>query len=82
MFGDKKETVRLDCSVCHKPQFIMVDLEDVERAMAERSKNVMGVFVDREGKPYVTPAEAEMFISKTCDNCWKLLCPDDDLAYN
>jgi len=43
---------------------------------------VQHAFVDRTGKPYLTTAERELFLSGCCDECWHLLCPSDLQAYN
>lgn len=82
MYGKKKEIVSLECHICHKPQLIKVDLEDVERGLADKGKTIAEIFIDPAGNLYLTPAESEMFISKTCEACWKVLCPDDDSFYN
>jgi len=43
---------------------------------------VQHAFVDRNGKPYLSAAERELFpaCSGVCASCWKLLCPSDKLA--
>jgi hypothetical protein len=64
---------------------LRVDPEDVERA--RRGVLVQNAFVRRDGTPYLTADEREMFIPAeegggTCLGCWKLLCPSSKLAYN
>ena len=83
MYGEKKESVTLNCKMCGEPQTFLVDLEDVKRGVADRTKLVhTELCVDREGKPYLTEYEAEMLCSNTCEKCWKKHCPDDKNAYN
>jgi len=43
---------------------------------------VQHAFVDRDGQPYLTPAERELFLSGVCNECWCVLCPSDPMAYN
>jgi len=83
MHGAKRETHRIDCHVCGKPQFVSVDLEDVARGL--RNPTVPAyteIFVDTMGKPYLTPYEAELLVSATCKPCWDRLCPTDKQKYN
>ena len=62
---------------------LRVDPEDLERHAA--GVFVQHAFVDRTGKPYLSPAELELFISACCSSCWHLLCVDPiahPTAYN
>lgn len=81
MFGEKLELIAMQCCVCKKMTALRVDPDDLDRHR-KHGIFVQYAFVDREGKPYLTPAERELFISKCCDDCWHLLCPSDKLAYN
>ena len=57
------------------------DPEDLQRNR-EHGIYVQDAFVDPDGRPYLTPAELELFLSGCCDECWHLLCESDPLAYN
>ncbi|MGA2919843.1 MAG: hypothetical protein ABSE28_01970 [Candidatus Sulfotelmatobacter sp.] len=37
-------------------------------------------FADRRGRPHLSAAERELFLSECCDDCCHLLCPNDKLA--
>ena len=73
------------CCVCGKMVALRVDPEDVERA--RQGELVQHAFVRRDGTPYLTADERELFIpveegGGTCLRCWKLLCPSSKLAHN
>ena len=36
---------------------------------------------DNRHKPRIS-ASSGSFLSECCEDCWRLLCPDDELAYN
>ena len=80
MFGEKLQLMTKQCCVCKKMVAMRVDPEDVARH--ERGVFVQNAFVRRDGKPYLTPSERELFISECCYSCVSLLCPIDPLAYN
>jgi hypothetical protein len=80
MFGEKLKLITLQCCVCHKMTVLRVDPEDLERH--KRGVVVQRAFINRDGKPYLTASEQELFISQCCRECWALLCPSDPLAYN
>ncbi len=82
MYGEKKTQATINCHICGKPKVLFVDKEDVERAIADRTKELRDFCVDRAGRVYLTPAECELLISGTCEACWKVLCPEDDKSYN
>lgn len=82
MFGEKRETaVLLRCVACSKWIALCVDVDDMNR-FVNRGILVQVAFADRTGKPYLTPAERELFLSGICGACWNLLMPSDGLAYN
>lgn len=80
MYGENRELMTMTCAHCKKIVGMRVDPEDIERHA--EGLFVQHAFVDREGTPYLTPAEREMWISGCCGECWDLLCPRDKLAYN
>ena len=81
MFGEERKLITIQCSVCKKVIAMRVDSEDLYRHMRD-GVFVQHAFVDRTGKPYLTAAERELFLSGCCGECWHLLCPSNLLAYN
>lgn len=80
MFGENLQLITIQCCVCKKWVAMRVDPEDL--ASHEQGIFVQYTFVRRNGKPYLTAAERELFVSECCDNCYHLLCPSDPLAYS
>lgn len=58
--------VTTTCSSCQAPQLLEVNKEDYEGFINGKT------FV-QVAFPYLTPAERELFISGTCDACWKAM---------
>jgi hypothetical protein len=81
MFGDNRKLITMRCCVCRQWTTLRVDPEDMDR---HRNKGVFvqHAFVDRQGRPYLTPAERELILSGVCNDCWCALCPSDPMAYN
>jgi hypothetical protein len=90
MFGEKLKLTTMRCCVCGKMVALRVDPEDVARVRGPENPDgvlVQHAFVRRDGTPYLTADERELFIpveqgGGTCLGCWKLLCPSSKLAYN
>lgn len=80
MNGERRELITMACTTCKNQVVMRVDPDDVRRHMD--GMFVQDAFSDRDGVPYLTPAEREMWISGCCDECWHALCPSDPLAYN
>jgi hypothetical protein len=80
MYGEKRELMTIQCATCNKLVAMEVDQEDVKRHT--NGLFVQYAFADRAGKSYLTPAEAEMWLSGVCGTCWPLLCPADPKAYS
>jgi hypothetical protein len=80
MYGDNRELITKGCIVCKKQVAMRVDSEDVQRF--NEGMFVQHAFADRNGVPYLTPGERELWIEELCEECWYLLCPADPLAYN
>jgi hypothetical protein len=81
MFGEKLELITMRCCTCQKWTALRLDPEDLDRHRKE-GVFVQHAFVDRAGRPYLTAAERELFLSGCCEECWDLLCPSNPLAYN
>ena len=69
MFGEKLDLITLQCCVCFKWTALRVDLEDLGRHR-EHGVYVQHAFVNRNGKPYLTAAERELFLPGCCNECW------------
>ena len=80
MFGEKLQLITKQCCVCKKWTALRVDPDDLERH--RKGLFVQHAFVDPMGRPYLTPVEQELFLSECCNDCWNLLCPSDEPAYN
>jgi hypothetical protein len=80
MFGENLKPIARECATCHKQVTMRLDPDDARRHAD--GMFVQDAFADRAGKPYLTPAEAEMWISGVCGPCWDLLCPADPVAYS
>ena len=77
MYGEKKQFTALKCRYCLNEVGVFVDPEDIERH--ERGELVQRAFADRNGVPYLTAAERELFVSKMCGKCWnKYVVTADD----
>lgn len=82
MYGEKRDRlITIRCRVCEKWTAIRLDPDDFYRHVRD-GVFVQRAFVDRDGRPYLSSAERELFISAVCGGCWSLLCPSDRLAYN
>ena len=65
-----KTKIKIECRMCDSLVPVEFDSEDFARWQAgDLIQNAM---------PYLTADEREMFISQTCDNCWKDLFSDLD----
>jgi hypothetical protein len=73
--------VTIKCRRCRKWVAVRVDPDDLGRHL-HHGFYVQHAFVDRDGKPYLTSSERELFLSSLCSRCWDLLCPSDKLAYS
>jgi hypothetical protein len=80
MYGENKKLITLQCPCCRKWVALRVDLEDVARH-ARDGVYVQDAFINADGRPYLSAAERELFLT-CCADCWGLLCPSDKLAYS
>jgi hypothetical protein len=82
LYGENLQAITRRCVCCGKHVAMRVDPEDVARHAA--GVFVQHAFVRRDGTPYLTSAEREMFpaCSGVCAACWGLLCPSSPLAYS
>jgi hypothetical protein len=80
MYGTNLQVIALRCCVCRQWVALRVDPDDLERYV--NGMLVQFAFTNRNGTPYLSPAERELFISACCGSCWSLLCPASPTAYN
>jgi hypothetical protein len=69
MYGKNRQLFILRCRVCHRWIAVRADPDDLRRHYYD------GVYVQRTF-PYLPPELRELFISRTCSDCWAVLCPD------
>ncbi len=83
MYGEELELITLRCCVCEQWVALRVDKDDLNRH--RHGVCVQHAFVRRDGRPYLSASERELFVSECCAACWDLLCVDPVLhpyAYN
>jgi hypothetical protein len=81
MYGDNLELITKTCITCKKQFAMRVDPDDVQRF--NDGMFVQHAFAGRDGVPYLTPGERQLWLDdQLCEECWYLLCPKDPLAYN
>ena len=83
VFGKKLVLITMRCVTCGKWYAIRVDRDDLDRHLRD-GVFVQHAFVRRDGRPYLSAAERELFpaCSGVCGSCYSLLCPSDRLAYS
>ena len=62
--------VATDCRLCGAVSDIPVEIQGF---IAWRTGELI-----QDALPDLTPAERELLISNTCDECWKQMFPDED----
>lgn len=75
MYGEKLELITLQCCVCKQWIALRVDKDDVDRHV-RGGVFVQHAFARRDGTPYLSSSERELFLSRCCAACWALLCVD------
>jgi hypothetical protein len=70
MVAANYDVLDVTCVHCGITYQILANLEDVEAWMSG-SAYIQDVLV------YLSPAERELLISGTCDNCWKNMFPPE-----
>jgi hypothetical protein len=82
MFGEKRtRLVTICCECCHRWQVVRVDPEDLH-VHKHHGIYAQDAFINRDGTPYLSSGDRELFISSLCPGCWDALCPSDKLAYS
>jgi len=68
--GYNKRIVKVTCEHCSSVHVLEVNPEDIIRWQS-------GVFI-QDCMPYLSDAERELLISRTCDDCWNNMFGEDD----
>jgi hypothetical protein len=63
--------LKIKCFSCLKIYEVKVKQEDYDRWKFQRVHVQVAM-------PYLSPAERELLISQTCDNCWKKMMGDSN----
>ena len=72
MSEDKTVELSIQCFMCEEVTVIKVRAEDYNKFISPDRPHIQDIF------PYLTPAERELLISKTCSKCWDSLFPDEE----
>jgi hypothetical protein len=64
MYGEKRELITFQCSICYAPCPLWADREDVERA--KLGMPVQLAFANRMGQSYLSVPELQAFVSGSC----------------
>lgn len=62
--------VEIKCRWCGKVHYVKVRKSDFE-SFCNGDMRASGFY-------YLSPAEHELFISQTCDDCWNKMFPEDE----
>jgi len=71
MVAAYNDVLDVTCKYCGITYQILANRQDVEDWLS-------GSGYIQDVLAYLSPEEREMFISRTCDNCWKILYPEVD----
>lgn len=67
MYGEKRELITFQCTICRTPCPLWVDREDWERAKLGMPVHL--AFASRTGQVYLSSPELQLFTSGSCDHC-------------
>ena len=67
---DRNYSVVVLCRHCKKTFELKVRFEDYVEYLTPNRKHIQDIF------PYLTPAERELLISNTCEECWNEMFAD------
>ena len=71
MYGEKRELITFECSICGASCLVWIDREDMERAKLGLS--VEHAFANRKNQTYLTCVERGLLIHGHCRACQKVL---------
>ena len=71
--SERNYEMQVSCRMCRKTHSLKVRVEDYLTFDSPDRPHIQDIF------PYLTPAERELLISGTCEECWnKMFGGDDD----
>lgn len=71
--SERDYELRVHCRLCHKEHILKVRVQDYIAFDMPNRPHIQDIF------PYLTPAERELLISGTCEECWnKMFGGEDD----
>ena len=62
--AERNVTLEVTCRLCNKTHELKVTERDYIEYSQSNRRHIQDIF------PYLTPAERELLISQTCDDCW------------
>jgi hypothetical protein len=65
VYAEKLDLITLQCCVCKKFVALRVDRDDLDRHVRD-GIFVQHAFVRRDGTPYLSSSERELFLSRCC----------------
>lgn len=71
MSEEKMVNLKVQCIMCGMTIIIPVREEDYQKFISPDRPHIQDIF------PYLTPAERELLISRTCEPCWNKMFPDE-----
>ena len=71
MSEEKMVNLKVQCRMCGMTIIIPVREEDYQKFISPDRPHIQDIF------PYLTPAERELLISRTCEPCWNKMFPDE-----
>lgn len=69
--SERNYELKVTCRMCKKTHTLKVRVEDYLTFDSPNRPLIQEVF------PYLSPAERELLISGTCEECWKKLFPPE-----
>lgn len=72
MNEDRMVTLEVQCRMCGMTILIPVREEDYQKFISPNRPHIQDIF------PYLTPAERELLISRTCKVCWDKMFSFDE----
>lgn len=72
MNDNRNLELHIECRVCGEIKVIKVRQEDYDLYLSPNRPHIQDIFT------YLTPAERELLISCTCEECWNKMFSFDD----
>ena len=69
--SERNYELRVSCRMCRKTHTLKVRVEDYFTFDSPNRPHIQDIF------PYLSPAERELLISGTCEECWNKMFPPE-----